>query len=36
MNQIQEHRAIDERGSSIIEDELLVEVPGSAYSLADS
>jgi len=35
MNQIQDHRVIDERGS-IIEDELLVEVPGSAYSLADS
>lgn len=32
---IKDHRVIDERGS-IIEDELLVEVPGSAYSLADS
>ncbi|WVZ21261.1 hypothetical protein V8G54_008583 [Vigna mungo] len=33
---IKDHRAIDERGSSVIEDELLLEVPGSAYSIADS
>ncbi|XP_047176712.1 uncharacterized protein LOC124843917 [Vigna umbellata] len=33
---IKDHRAIDERGSSVIEDELFLEVPGSAYSIADS
>lgn len=35
MHQIQDHKVLEEEGS-MLEDELLVEVPGCAYSLADS
>lgn len=33
---IKDHKLVNEEGSSILEDELLVEVPGSAYSLANN